>query len=90
MSVSMGSFCARYYPDVCALVSAYPLSLRQSGRAHESVGVRRPCEHQPLGLKYSPTRSDVSTRKAAGVGRLRMDETYIKVKGKWRICIGSR
>jgi putative transposase len=63
------------YSHLCPVVRGLSLELSPGGRTHgRARGVRRPCNHQPLGPEVQRP-----------VGRSwRMDETYIRVKGEWR------
>src|SRR5262245_62690393 len=71
--------CVRWY-------LAYPLSYRQVEELMEERGVS--VDHATINrwvLKYSSQLEDAFHRRKGSVGRSwHMDETYIKVKGKWR------
>jgi transposase-like protein len=69
-----------------ALYVAYPLSYRQMEEHLEERGVS--VDHATINrwvLKYSPLLEEVFHRRKQPVWlSWRMDETYIRVKGKWR------
>ena len=71
---------------------AYPLSYRQVEELMEERGVS--VDHATIQrwvLKYSPLLEEIFYRRKHPVGRSwRMDETYIRVKGQWRLSVSRR
>jgi len=65
---------------------AYPLSLRHIEEMMQERGLT--IDHSTINrwvLKYSPLlEAEARKRRRPVLGRWRLDETYIKVKGKWK------
>jgi putative transposase len=85
------SFKGAHFPQDIILMGvrwyvAYPLSYRHVEELMEERGV--PIDHATIQrwvVKYSPYLEEAFHRRKRPVGHSwRMDETYIRVKGKWR------